>query len=131
MKKSHIPSMDDWLAEAKKHPDAGKIGMYLFHDGVVRESAKAKVRLGINNTARVTAMQFSYDEKKLKEVIDEAYTLPGIYYIRVWLNEGTLSVGEDIMRVLIGGDIRPHVIDGLQHLVGRIKNECVQETECY
>ena len=105
--------------------------MYLFHDGVVRESAKAKVRLGINNTSPVTAMQFSYDEKKLKEVIDEAYTLPGIYYIRVWLNEGTLSVGEDIMRVLIGGDIRPHVIDGLQHLVGRIKNECVQETECY
>ncbi|MEE0510583.1 MAG: molybdenum cofactor biosynthesis protein MoaE [Peptococcaceae bacterium] len=131
MKKSPIPSMDAWLAEAKKHPNAEKIGMYLFHDGVVRESAKAQVRFGVNNTAPVTAMHFSYDEKKLDEVINEAYTLPGIYYVRVWLNEGKLSVGEDIMRVLIGGDIRPHVIDGLQHLVGRIKNECVQEKECY
>ena len=35
------------------------------------------------------------------------------------------------MQVLIGGDIRPHVIDGLQFLVGKIKNECVVEEERY
>ena len=33
------------------------------------------------------------------------------------------------MFVLIGGDIRPHVVEALQYLVGRIKNECVSETE--
>ncbi len=33
------------------------------------------------------------------------------------------------MLVLIGGDIRPHVIDALQSLVGEIKNHCVTETE--
>jgi len=32
---------------------------------------------------------------------------------------------------LIGGDIRPHVVDALQFLVGRIKNECVVETELH
>ena len=58
-----------------------------------------------------------------------AYALEGIHYIRLWLNEGELRVGDDIMRVLIGGDIRPHVIDGLQYLVGRIKDECVSERE--
>jgi len=42
-----------------------------------------------------------------------------------------LTVGDDIMRVLIGGDIRPHVIDGLNELVGRIKNECVSEKELH
>ena len=31
--------------------------------------------------------------------------------------------------VLIGGDIRPHVVDALQALVGTIKNECVSEVE--
>ena len=30
------PSMDQWLREAKAGPDAGKIGMYLTHNGVVR-----------------------------------------------------------------------------------------------
>ena len=31
------------------------------------------------------------------------------------------------MYVLIGGDIRPHVIDALQFLVEKIKTECVTE----
>ena len=35
------------------------------------------------------------------------------------------------MLVLIGGDIRPHVIDALQTLVETIKNECVCERELF
>ena len=57
--------------------------------------------------------------------------MPGIYHVRVWLNEGELLPGDDIMLVLIGGDIRPHVVDCLQSLVGQIKNECVVEQEKY
>ena len=66
---------------------------------------------------------------KVEAAIADAYQLEGIFYIRVWLNEGRLEMGDDIMYVLIGGDIRPHVVDALQYLVGRIKNECVIETE--
>ncbi len=55
--------------------------------------------------------------------------MPGIGYVRVWLASGELTVGDDIMLVLIGGDIRPHVVDALQALVGTIKNECVSEVE--
>lgn len=127
--KTTPPSLDHWLQEAKSHESAPKIGMYLTHVGVVRESAKAAVREGAKDTKPVTGMVFSYDPVRVDEVIAAAYALEGIYYIRVWLNEGALAVGDDIMRVLIGGDIRPHVVDALQYLVGRIKNECVQETE--
>ena len=67
----------------------------------------------------------------VEAAVAEARTLPGIRYVRVWLNEGELAVGDDIMLVLIGGDIRPHVVDALQQLVGRIKNECVTETELH
>lgn len=129
MCKSTPPSMDAWLAEAKAHESAPKIGMYLTHNGVVRESARAKVRLGAQDTKPVTGMYFSYDREKVDAVIAETYNLEGIYYIKVWLNEGELSVGDDIMYVLIGGDIRPHVVDALQYLVGRIKSECVTEEE--
>lgn len=123
------PSMDAWLREAKSHESAPKIGMYLVHNGTVRQSAKAKVRYGEENTKDVTGMVFSYDPQKVDAVIADAYKLEGIYYIKVWLNEGQLSLGDDIMYVLIGGDIRPRVVDALQYLVGRIKNECVIETE--
>ena len=124
-----IPSMDAWLKEAKAHASAPKIGMYLPHNGTVRQSAKAKVRYGAENTKPVTGMLFSYDQEKVDAEIAETYKLEGIYYINVWLNEGQLQMGDDIMYVLIGGDIRPRVIEGLNYLVGRIKQECVVEKE--
>ena len=124
-----IPSIDAWLKEAKAHESAPLCGMYLTHNGTVRQTAKAKVRYGEENTKEVTGMIFSYDEEKINAVIAETYKMPGIYYIRVWLNEGQLKTGDDIMYVLIGGDIRPRVVDALQYLVGRVKNECVIETE--
>ena len=129
MSRQTSPSMDAWLSEAKRHESAPKIGMYLTHNGIVRQSARAKVRLGAQDTKPVTGMYFSYDREKMDAVIAETYNLEGIYYIKVWLNQGELSVGDDIMYVLIGGDIRPHVVDALQYLVGRIKSECVTEEE--
>lgn len=125
-----IPSMELWLKEAKAHESAPRIGMYLTHNGIVRESNKASVRNG-EAERKVKGMLFSYDEEKLNSVIADARAMAGIYYIRVWLNEGELRTGDDIMYVLIGGDIRPRVVDCLQYLVGRIKNECVVETEIY
>jgi len=124
-----IPSMDAWLKEAKAHASAPKIGMYLTHNGTVRQTAKAKVRCGAEDTKEVTGMVFSYDKEKVDAVVADTYKKEGIYYIRVWLNEGELTMGDDIMYVLIGGDIRPRVVDALQYLVGRIKDECVSETE--
>lgn len=131
MSKKISPSMDAWLKEAKGHESAPKIGMYLTHNGIVRQSAKAKVRFGDEEALRVTGMDFSYEPEKVEAIIEETYKMDGIYYIRVWLNEGQLAVGDDIMFVLIGGDIRPHVVDALQYLVGRIKNECVTEKELF
>ena len=129
MNKKQSPSMDAWLKEAKEAEHAGKIGMYLVHNGVVRETAKAVVRQTDGDPRPVSGMFLSYDKEKVDAAIQETYGLEGIGYIRVWLNEGELDLGDDIMYVLIGGDIRPHVIDALQFLVGKIKNECVVETE--
>ena len=126
-----IPSIDAWLREAKAHESAPMCGMYLTHNGTVRQTAKAKVRHGEENTKEVTGMIFSYDGEKVNAVIADTYKMEGIYYIRAWLNEGRLTMGDDIMYVLIGGDIRPRVVDALNYLVGRIKNECVIETEIY
>ncbi len=126
--KTEIPSMDAWLREAKAHESAPRVGMYLTHNGVVRQDARAKVRSGQDSEA-VTGMFFDYDDAKGEAAVAAAYAMEGIYYVRVWLNRGELAVGDDIMYVLIGGDIRPHVVDALQALVGRIKSDCVIEQE--
>lgn len=125
------PSMDQWLKEAKEDAAASQCGMYLFHNGVVRQSAKARVRQGDENAPAVAGMEFSYDREKVEAAVSEALAMEGVYYARVWLNEGSLKVGDDIMLVLVGGDTRPHVIDGLQALVGKIKSVCVTEKEIF
>ena len=127
--KKQSPSIDEWLNEAKNDPAALQEGMFLVHNGVVRKTPKAKVRQGIDDGSLVKGMEFSYDAAKVDAAIAETYKMDGIFHVRVWLNEGQLELGGDIMYVLIGGDIRPHVVDALQFLVEKIKSECVTEIE--
>ncbi|GAU76033.1 molybdenum cofactor biosynthesis protein MoaE [Fusibacter sp. 3D3] len=127
--KKEIPSMDQWLKEAKADQNALLEGMFLIHNGVVRKTPKVKVREGVDDGSVVVGMTFNYDAEKVDAAIEATYKMEGIFYVRTWLNEGELDVGDDIMYVLIGGDIRPRVIDALQFLVGKIKNECVVEIE--
>ena len=73
------PSMDQWLKEAKAHESAPKIGMYLTHNGIVRQSARSKVRQGDPNSRPVSGMVFSYDADLVEDVINDAKKLEGIY----------------------------------------------------
>lgn len=123
------PSIDKWLKEAKADPAALQEGMFLVHNGIVRQTPKVKVRQGFDDGSSVKGMKFAYDAAKVDAAIAETYKMDGIFHVRVWLNEGNLKLGDDIMYVLIGGDIRPHVVDALQFLVGKIKSECVTEIE--
>ena len=124
------PSMDAWLAEGKASENASKCGMFLAHNGIVRSTAKAQVRQG-EQKPPVAQVDFSYDAEGVEAAIAEALTWDGVYFVKVWLNEGVLEVGESIMYVMIGADIRPRCIDALQNLVGKIKNELVVEKEIY
>ena len=99
--KKQSPSMDEWLREAKQHESAKDIGMYLTHNGVVRATARALAREGDTSAAPVSGMVFSYDREKVEAAIADTYKLDGVYYVRAWLNEGELSVGDDIMYILI------------------------------
>lgn len=125
------PSIDQWLKEAKADPKAAQCGMFLTHNGTVRVPPKAQVREGVEGLGDVAQVEFSYDAAGVDAAVADALTWPGVYYVRVWLNEGALDVGDSIMYVLIGADIRPNAIDALQKLVGKIKNDLVVEKEIY
>lgn len=123
------PNMNEWLAEAKASENAAQCGMFLTHNGVVRVTPKAQVREGVTGLGQIAQVEFSYDEAGLEAAVQEALTWEGIYFVKVWLNVGVCEVGDSLMYVMIGGDIRPRVIDALQNLVGKIKNELVVEKE--
>ena len=125
------PSIDQWLKEAKQDPQAAQCGMFLAHNGIVRITPKKLVREGVEGLGDVAQVEFSYDAEGVAAAEKEALTWPGVYYVRTWLNEGVLDVGDSIMYVLIGADIRPNCIDALQKLVGKIKNDLVVEKEIY
>jgi molybdopterin synthase catalytic subunit len=115
------PSFDAWLDEIKSEAGSSGIGMYLMHNGVVRGTARSG--------SPVTGMDLTYDEDGLAEALDTARSEPGIIAAKAWINKGHLGVGDDIMRVLVAGDIRENVFSALQQLVGSLKTRCVHEKE--
>ena len=124
------PSIEEWLKEGKSSENADKCGMFLAHNGIVRATAKAQVRGG-EEMPPVAQVEFSYDAAGVEAAIADALTWDGVYFVKVWLNEGVLEVGESIMYVMIGADIRPRCIDALQKLVTKIKTDLVVEKEIF
>jgi molybdopterin synthase catalytic subunit len=115
------PEIDDWIHDVKSRPGSAAIGMILAHQGIVRGTSRSG--------EPVKGMSLSADLTRFQEVLAEAGTWPGIFAVRGWVNAGELSVGDDIMRVLVAGDIRDNVFAALQRLVALIKNEVVSESE--
>jgi molybdopterin synthase catalytic subunit len=115
------PRFETWLEEIKASPAAPGVGMYLMHNGVVRGTAR--------NGSIVTGMDLSYDPAKLDEIVGAIEARPGVAAVRVWINQGHLAVGDDIMQVIVAGDIRENVFGALQELVRLVKTECVHEWE--
>jgi molybdopterin synthase catalytic subunit len=115
------PDIDDWICDVKAQPGSAAIGMILAHNGIVRGTSRSG--------EPVTGMSLTADLARFEEVLAEAGTWPGIFAVRGWVNQGRLSVGDDIMRLIVAGDIREHVFEGLQRLVSLIKTEVVSESE--
>jgi molybdopterin synthase catalytic subunit len=115
--------IEKWIAEIKKGSDFKDLGMFLIHNGVVRATSKdGKIVKGMN---------LSYDREILNSLMDNFRKREGIVAIKVWINEGTLKVGDDIMYVLVAGKLRTYVLPALQELVSKIKEEVVFETEFF
>ncbi|MFR1638467.1 MAG: molybdopterin biosynthesis protein [Eggerthellaceae bacterium] len=113
------PSIDQWLAEAKQDPNAAQCGMYLTHNGIVRITPKKQVREGVEGLGEVAQVEFSYDAAGVEAAVQRPS--PGrAYTCATWLNEGVLNVGDSIMYVLIGADIR-ELHRRAAKLVGKIR----------
>ncbi len=121
MAMTEFPGFDAWLAELKASASSKDVGMYLAHNGVVRSYSR--------DGRPVTGMDLTYDEAGFNEAVAAAGKMKGITQVKAWLNSGHLEVGDDIMYVMVAGDIRPNVLEALTTLVANIKTHVVKEDE--
>ena len=102
------------LEQIKNHPDYHKAGMILCHNGVVRETSR--------EGEVVTGLEIAVDYDRLQQILEEQKARAGIIDILVWINEGKpLSVGDDVMFLVVAGDIRETVIAALTDTLNLIK----------
>lgn len=113
--------IDQWIKEIKKNAPANMLGMILSHNGIVRATTK--------DGGKVGSMNLSYDKVKLDRTVSEYKKKEGIVDIRVWINEGHLKIGDDIMYVCVAGRFRKDVLPVFQELIAMIKAEIVSEEE--
>ena len=114
-------SADELIERVKRRARPENLGMVLVHNGVVRGSSRSG--------REVKEMELSVNREKLKELIEEIEKREGIEAVEVWINEGRLKVGDDIMLVAVGGRFRSDVLPAFEELIGRIKREVVVEKE--
>jgi len=115
------PSVDEIVERVKRRSNPENLGMVLVHNGVVRGSSRSG--------GKVSGMELSYNEEKLRQLISEIESREGIEAVEVWLNSGKLNVGDDIMVVAVAGRYRSDVLPAFEELISRIKREVVIEKE--
>lgn len=113
------------IQELKARPDfAEKVGMILVHNGVVRGWSR-------KDKAGVEAVEVSPDLQKIALLRQEYLKHDGIYDILVEARQGILRPGDDLLFIVVAGDIREHVKPVLSDLLERIKAEAVHKREIF
>ena len=107
----------------KRHPERDKIGMIASHLGVVRGTSR--------NGRDATGIEVIYDHGVINEIVSEVKKTPGIVEVLVDMNEGLLKIGDDILAVVVAGDIRDNVFPTLIETVDRIKVEASKKKEFF
>jgi molybdopterin synthase catalytic subunit len=112
------------IAEMKKRPDfSDKVGMILVHNGTVRSWSRT-------DRQEVTALETVVDYDHIERLRQEYLMWPGIYDILIEAHSGRFLPGDDLLFILVAGDIRENIKPVLAELLDRVKAEAVTKKEC-
>ena len=111
------------LQELKARPGfTDHVGMMLVHNGVVRGWSR-------KDHAPVSSITVSHDQAKMDAICHEMEQRPGIFAIVAQANGGELQPGDDLLLLVVAGDIRENVKATFAELLDRIKSEAVIKQE--
>ncbi|MDH7499650.1 MAG: molybdenum cofactor biosynthesis protein MoaE [candidate division NC10 bacterium] len=110
------------IGEIRRHPEFHRAGMILVHNGVVRSTSR--------DGRRVRGLRVSVNHERLGRILEEQKRRAGIIDIRVAIAENQdLAVGEDVMVLIVAGDVRENVIAVLSDSLNLIKTTVTEKTE--
>lgn len=111
------------IAQLKKEPGFNDhVGMLLIHNGVVRSWSR-------QDRAEVSRIQVTPDPDKIEKIRKQFEQKPGIFRIVVETNEGLLEPGDDLLFIIVAGDIRENVKPVLSDILDTIKKEAITKKE--
>lgn len=114
----------DLIDEIKQHPDYSKAGMILCHNGVVRETSR--------EGDTVSGLKIRVDHDRLRQVLEHQKQMPGIIDILIHIFEDRdLMVGDDVMYLVVAGDIRENVLACMADTLNRVKKEVTFKTQFF
>ena len=111
------------IAELKSRPDFSQnVGMLLIHNGTVRSWSR-------KDRSAVQSIEVLPDHHKIETLRHEFLQYKGIYEILIEANQGLLLPGDDLLFIIVAGDIRENVKPVLAELLDRVKSEAVTKRE--
>ena len=122
MEESPSVSLDTLLKKVKSSPNISKAGMILCHNGIVRDFS----RVGDKTVCRLSV---SVDSVAINDLKKWALIQPGMVAVEIEAMEGEFDVGDDLMFVVLAGDVRENVFAVMRELIERIKTTCVSKKE--
>jgi molybdopterin synthase catalytic subunit len=111
------------IAELKMRPDfTDNVGMILIHNGVVRNWSR-------QDHGAVSGLETEVNHDHIARLRKEYLQKPGIYEIIVETESGTFQPGDDLLFIIVAGDLRENIKPVLSDLLDRIKAEAITKKE--
>jgi len=113
------------LADLKKEPGFNdNVGMVLVQNGIVRGWSR-------KDRAEVTGIEISPDFEKMEEIRQDIEAREGIFRAVAHANSGPMKPGDDVLFLIVAGDIRENVKAALSDFLDRVKAEAVTKKEIF
>lgn len=111
----------DLMEKIKRETDPARVGMIACHNGLVRATSR--------EGKPAEYLDVDVREKVWQQILSEMRSQPGIAAIEAYLFTGRREIGEDVLLVAVGGDIRENVFPVLEKTVNRLKSEAIVKKE--
>ncbi len=109
------------MEEVRDRIDPARVGMIVCHNGIVR---------GTSRDGQIAEyLDIDCDGEAWDRILDEYRRRPGISAVEAHLFTGRRQVGDDVLLVVVAGDIRENVFPVLEEVVNRLKAEAVVKRE--
>jgi molybdopterin synthase catalytic subunit len=115
--------INETLAKLKQEPGFGEnVGMVLVHNGVVRAWSR-------KDRDAVDFVEVTADTEKIAAICAEIEARDGIFRVLAEAYGGVRRVGDDLLHLVVAGDVRENVLSAMTDLLNRVKAEAVSKTE--